>query len=289
MAEADQGRVGCPGCGKTYRWKAELAGRKVRCKCGQVMRMPADAPGAALDDSDGYDLASPEESAAAAPTASRCPSCGQDIKPGTVVCINCGYNLQTGAKIQTAVATDADGSNAPAESPEAQAQLERSEHDEHEEEMLYKEATRKNLHIPLALVVVGVGINFTRLLQDNSFLESSMAIGIELILTVPLMLMSLIVAAKLFDIAYGELGPAILKLVAIAFAPGAFVQLLMMFTGGGIVMLIVGLLLSVVLYWWLISWLFGLDANETVLTVLTIALARNLLFTLIMGWIGVFL
>ena len=30
----------CDGCGKQYRWKAELAGKRVKCKCGQVVRVP---------------------------------------------------------------------------------------------------------------------------------------------------------------------------------------------------------------------------------------------------------
>ncbi|HRK31018.1 MAG TPA: hypothetical protein PLD59_08050, partial [Tepidisphaeraceae bacterium] len=41
---ADLGRFSCEGCEKTYGWKAELAGRKVKCKCGTVMVVPVEAP-----------------------------------------------------------------------------------------------------------------------------------------------------------------------------------------------------------------------------------------------------
>ncbi len=30
----------CGGCGKSYQWKSELAGKKVRCRCGHVMVVP---------------------------------------------------------------------------------------------------------------------------------------------------------------------------------------------------------------------------------------------------------
>ncbi|MGH7178233.1 MAG: hypothetical protein ACREJC_12705 [Tepidisphaeraceae bacterium] len=42
----------CERCGKRYRWKAELAGRKVKCPCGQVMIAPQAAP----TESELYDL-----------------------------------------------------------------------------------------------------------------------------------------------------------------------------------------------------------------------------------------
>jgi hypothetical protein len=35
----------CPACGKEYPWSAELAGKKGKCKCGNVWRVPADPPG----------------------------------------------------------------------------------------------------------------------------------------------------------------------------------------------------------------------------------------------------
>lgn len=39
MGEADA-KFGCDECGKRYRWKEQLAGKKVKCKCGHVMRVP---------------------------------------------------------------------------------------------------------------------------------------------------------------------------------------------------------------------------------------------------------
>ena len=46
-------KFGCKQCGKTYKWKPEFAGKKVKCKCGYVMTAPAKpAPEAAADEPD---------------------------------------------------------------------------------------------------------------------------------------------------------------------------------------------------------------------------------------------
>src|SRR5256714_2049909 len=47
------GNFACETCGKEYRWKPELAGKRVKCKCGGVMTDPATAP---EDEEDNYGL-----------------------------------------------------------------------------------------------------------------------------------------------------------------------------------------------------------------------------------------
>lgn len=44
MADTTLGTFSCEGCGKQYAWKPELAGRAVKCRCGAVMRAPAEPP-----------------------------------------------------------------------------------------------------------------------------------------------------------------------------------------------------------------------------------------------------
>ena len=46
--------IKCTGCGKAYKVRDDLAGKRVKCKCGQAMVVPAPAPAA---ESDAYDLA----------------------------------------------------------------------------------------------------------------------------------------------------------------------------------------------------------------------------------------
>jgi hypothetical protein len=50
----------CESCQKSYRWKPELAGKKVRCKCGHTMRVPQTlATEQAEPERDEYDLKDP--------------------------------------------------------------------------------------------------------------------------------------------------------------------------------------------------------------------------------------
>lgn len=43
------GTYACDACGRAYKWKPELAGKSVRCKCGQVFRAPTDDPAPPLE------------------------------------------------------------------------------------------------------------------------------------------------------------------------------------------------------------------------------------------------
>lgn len=67
MASSESERTPCPNCGKRYRWRPELAKRKVACKaCGTEFIFPDElalaAPAPPEDDAGLYELASdPEE------------------------------------------------------------------------------------------------------------------------------------------------------------------------------------------------------------------------------------
>ena len=52
-------KFSCNACGKSYGWKPELAGRQAKCKCGQVMTVPAEPPAPPEEDAL-YDLAPSE-------------------------------------------------------------------------------------------------------------------------------------------------------------------------------------------------------------------------------------
>lgn len=43
MAEAS-GMFKCAGCARQYKWKPELAGKKVKCKCGTAIEVPSQMP-----------------------------------------------------------------------------------------------------------------------------------------------------------------------------------------------------------------------------------------------------
>ena len=63
MSEIKGPKFNCSACGREYRWKPELAGKKGKCKCGSVMQVPAQPPQAPepeLED-DLYDMAADEK------------------------------------------------------------------------------------------------------------------------------------------------------------------------------------------------------------------------------------
>jgi hypothetical protein len=60
MSDVATAKIVCDGCKKSYAWKPELAGKKVKCKCGQVIHVPM--PAAPKEEPDDlYDLAPSEE------------------------------------------------------------------------------------------------------------------------------------------------------------------------------------------------------------------------------------
>ena len=104
--QSSPAKFSCDSCGRSYSWKTELAGRKVKCKCGHVLEVPAEPPQA---EGDLYAMAddpapaarkAPAAPAAPAPPVSstgyRCPNCLKDLIPGTHLCKECGFNLRTG-------------------------------------------------------------------------------------------------------------------------------------------------------------------------------------------------
>jgi hypothetical protein len=121
--------IQCPGCQREYPWKPDLAGKRVKCTCGQIMDVPAIAPKAEVDEL--YDLAedptprgqhaisdlqSIATEAAVAVDESRqfpCPYCGEKLDPGSMMCVFCGSNLEGAIPETTPVAPSAMASAPP--------------------------------------------------------------------------------------------------------------------------------------------------------------------------------
>jgi predicted RNA-binding Zn-ribbon protein involved in translation (DUF1610 family) len=124
--------VQCGSCRKRFAAKENLAGRKVKCpQCGAELTIPKPRlepePAPQITDLlDEYETASPpagETSSATAGTAGgatrvpdtelKCPSCGASLKAGSVICLECGYNLRTGKKRELAGPQKSDRSTFP--------------------------------------------------------------------------------------------------------------------------------------------------------------------------------
>ena len=280
MSESTSEAASCPSCGKKYRWKSELIGKKVRCGCGQAMRMP-EAPGVAVAlgngstkatakpaSEDAYTLSDPDAtpgSAAAAPppATGKCPNCGQKLKPLAVICLNCGFNVQSGTKLTTAVvAADDDAPDAPAadRTSEVLAALnkrssgaakelasrlavaaKRADEDARQRKQMERKAFITNIVVPLIMLPVGVFFVFLGSyylvceMNGGTLLEAIIGgvivIGVEVVVMVPLLLAGVYISASLLQISFGNLGTALIKLVAICAGPaviGDFLLILLL-------------------------------------------------------------
>lgn len=130
----------CDSCSAKLKVRDELAGKRVKCpKCQKPFRIPGQAkapqptparkPAAAAaaartkpSAADDYSLAPPEVPAprshnplldlldeAGVESAARgavCINCGADLKPQAIICVECGYNNETGKQLETTVVRD---------------------------------------------------------------------------------------------------------------------------------------------------------------------------------------
>jgi hypothetical protein len=87
-------------CGKPLQVPRKLAGKSVKCpSCGEAVRVPVPAKAAAVAAASVGDLLD-EVELNLSKTGRRCPECRQDMQLDDVICVNCGYNTETGKKIR---------------------------------------------------------------------------------------------------------------------------------------------------------------------------------------------
>ena len=105
----------CGSCSSTFNARDELAGKRVKCpKCGERMTIPAAtatpvAAGRVVSKSAAVDPmeallreAKVGESIHSGPI---CPDCATPVVPGAIICVDCGFNMETGKRLRTAKET----------------------------------------------------------------------------------------------------------------------------------------------------------------------------------------
>ena len=99
-------RIKCQ-CGKALSVKDEMAGKAVKCPgCASAIRVPAAnrpagaaAPSGAASGSDSLaDLF--DEEGFSQQVAAVCPSCTAELAAGTVLCTKCGFNIESGERLE---------------------------------------------------------------------------------------------------------------------------------------------------------------------------------------------
>lgn len=249
------GRVACPSCSKGYSWKAELAGRKVKCTCGTVFRMPEDDPAEAkappehdifeLDDADApMPSAAPAVEVPPEPKMHRtCPSCNTRLVAEAVLCTACGLDLTTGRKLRS------DGISKE-EKTEADARA----------------YARSQYHLPGGLLVGGMlfqAIVVAMFGDAGSVIGAVIAAGFETLIVVTFMLIGCVVAAKLIGVGFGPIQVAALKLGAvfvIATDASVVVQLL------PITIPLLAFAVFIIAMAGMMMWMFDMDPDEAIVT-----------------------
>ncbi len=259
------GHFSCTTCGKQYRWKPELAGRKVRCKCGAAMNVPAEDPAAAelvveeieLAAEPGTPVIAGAPSAAPPPAGEAmmaCPSCKQPMGLGAVICTQCGLNLKTGRQIASA---------ADAAEVEAQQAWQARLHQLHERE------------IPIALFVVAVA------LQVFGLSEPLIAVLVRTVVGVALMIAGAFIAARILETNFGSLGSAVLKFAAAYTLPTAVAGVVENAIAPGIAWMVVWPV-AVGTFFGVTMWLFDLDTFEvTVLAAVYFVIRIAVVFVIV--------
>lgn len=95
--------VRCGSCGSGFQAKDELAGRRVKCpKCKEPITIKAARQKAAAVASHNplLDLLD-EQNVRSVARGAVCENCGSELKPGAIVCIDCGFNSETGIQLKT--------------------------------------------------------------------------------------------------------------------------------------------------------------------------------------------
>ena len=98
-------QVACQ-CGQKFSAKDELAGKRAKCpKCGQPLVIAEAAPAASdsLADSLGGLGGLMDQAGFESAGGTPCPKCNAGMPPGAVLCVTCGFHLESGETLQTKV------------------------------------------------------------------------------------------------------------------------------------------------------------------------------------------
>ena len=268
MSSTAAGRFSCDGCGKTYAWKAEIAGKRVKCKCGQALTVPSDDPALAEAPPEGFeDLYALAEGPAVQPVTppafTRSVS-SEDAAPAAKKSKSKAAAKSTGGGGYAAPVLA--GAGGGPMSGYAQMAGKRHLGDEKADRSEVFFNPLKDLYIPSGLIVAGTVLSYLALVYNHGIRSpgvAMLAVGVMTLINVLITIPGILVTIKLFDLGIGPIGPGIVKLAACAIAPGAIGELLGMVFGNGTVGGYIGWFISFGLEVLIFMKLLDMDFFET--------------------------
>ena len=271
--------ITCSGCGKKYKWKLELAGRRLKCPCGAAIDVPDRV--AALEGV--YDLF--EAEAHDAPPMYKAAPEEQPVGAGA----KGGGRARAGA---TATAGRKAAGPAKAANPDAAAIAERlgialptRKRIDHtadvqagraELEELAEGTLFRNVIVPVPIIFAGMILSFVqvRFWQGDraTTANDAGALGVmfsRAVISVVLMLFTMFLLTSLADVNFlGGFKKCMLRLCAVAIGPSAVYASLTYLIGGDMAGPFAGAMASIALYGILFWALMRLDLQDTAVCVI---------------------
>jgi len=247
----------CPSCGKQFRWKPELAGKRAKCKCGGVIAIPAPpAPAPPAGDEDEYDIAP-----TAAPVVPRSTAPAQPAAPA---------DSQPGLSPAAAAAVLQRLGRTAAEVPRAK---ERLLDDGPSVEEAFKPSILRDFVLPSILILAGVALSFVEAMKAGQTPAPTIAaavpiVAMKLVLGVVLVLGGMFLSVVVAEVCFiGPIPLTAFKLTGIAVGV-ASVYGLLCYALGDTAGAAAGTFAAVALYGLLYWLLMRLDLKDTAICVI---------------------
>jgi hypothetical protein len=253
----------CPSCGKQFRWKPELAGKRAKCKCGGVIAIPAQpAPAQPADDQDEYDIAP-----TAAPVA---PRAANAVPPPAASGAPAHVEGQPGLSPSAAAAVLQRLGRTAAEVPRAK---ERLLDDGPSMEDAFKPSIIRDFVLPSILILAGVALSFMEAMKAGPTPAPTIAaavpiVAMKLVLGVVLVLGGMFLSVVVAEVCFiGPIPLTAFKLTGIAVGV-ASVYGLLCYALGDTAGAAAGTFAAIALYGLLYWLLMRLDLKDTAICVI---------------------
>lgn len=284
----------CTGCHKRYVWKEKYAGQKVQCRCGQLLVMPQTDPNAVEPD------ASPASSSAPSPAPFELVT-DELSPPGRVA------KASSSLTLEDAEAAVKHGSASPSDSGTFELAIDPASIDtgpkltnsmlaaaltakpsKVAEALINREdelqlSPWKEKYIPASIAIIGVmaqvilWIVFSGPTRHAAIGATLMLLG-EIVILMPIAVGAVFLTARVMNIGFGPMVPALLKVAAIAIGTGGVADILffkmMLSVDFDYVILLVAFVLQLILLGLPMLALFELELMDMAMIVSIVVLPR---------------